>query len=111
MTVLPISQFSVFHNRKATLIWGISKVRLSVVEAKNQFLDIFEEFDIPCMEINTACIVIWFNSEIDTCFKTCIAYYIEIPSYLHIIASLERQFFFQDLKYCNGQLEWRDQFN
>jgi len=111
MTVLPISQFSVFHNRNATLIWGISKERLSVAEAKNQFLDIFEEFDIPCMEINTACTVIWFNSEIDTYFKTYIAYYLEIPSYLHVIASLERQVFFQDLKYCNGQLEWRDQFN
>jgi len=47
MTVLPISQFSVYHNRNATLIWGISKECLSVVEAKNQFLDIFEEFDIP----------------------------------------------------------------
>jgi len=108
MTVLPISQFSVFHNWNATLIWGIS---LIVVEAKNQFLDIFEEFYIPCMEINTACTVIWFNSEINTYFKTYIAYYIEIPSYLHVIASLERQFFFQDLKYCNGQLEWTDQSN
>ena len=39
------------------------------------------------------------------------AYYIEIPSYLHEIASLERQFFYQDLKYCNGQLEWMDQLN
>ena len=111
MTVLPISQFSVFHNRTATLIWGISKERLSIVEAKNQFLEIFEEFDFPCMDTNTVCTVIWFNSERDTYFKTYIAYYIEIPLYLHIIASLERQFFFQDLKYCNGQLEWRDQFN
>jgi len=107
MTVLPISKFSVFHNRNATLIWGISKERLSVVEAKNQFLDIFEEFDIPRVEISITCTVIWFNSEIDTYFKTYIAYYIEIPSYLHVIASLERQFFFQDLKHCNGQLEWR----
>jgi len=63
------------------------------------------------MEINTAGIVIWFNSEIDTYFKIYIAYYIEIPSSLHVIASLERQFFFQDLKYCNGKLEWRDQSN
>jgi len=47
MTVLPISQFYVFHNRNVTLIWRISKERLSVIEAKNQFLDIFEEFDIP----------------------------------------------------------------
>jgi len=105
MTVLPISQFSVFHNRNPTLIWGISRECLSVVEAKNQFLDIFKEFDIPRMEINTTCTVIWFNSEIDTYFKTYIAYYIEIPSYLHVIASLEQHFFFQDLKYCNGQLE------
>jgi len=111
MTVLPISQFSVFHNRNATLIWGTSKERLSVVEAKNQFLDIFEESDIPCMEINTACTMIWFNSEIDTYFKTYIAYYIEMPSYLHVIGSLERQFVFQDLKYCHSQLEWMDQFN
>jgi len=96
------------YNRNATLIWGISKERLSVIEAKNQFLDIFEEFDIPCMEINTACTVIWFNSEIDTYFKTYIVYYIEIPSYLHIVSSLERQFFFQDLKYSIGQLEWMD---
>jgi len=63
------------------------------------------------MEINTAGIVIWFNSEIDTYFKIYIAYYIEIPSSLHVTASLERQFFFQDLKYCNGELEWRDQSN
>jgi len=63
------------------------------------------------MEINTACTVIWFNSEVDTYFKTYIVYYIEIPSYLHIIAFLERQLFFQDLKYCNGHLEWRDQSN
>jgi len=41
MTVLPLSQFSVLHNRNATLICGISKERLSVVEAKKQFLDIF----------------------------------------------------------------------
>ena len=75
------------------MIWGISKDRLNVIEVKNQFLDIFEEFDIPCMEINTACTVIWFNSEIDTYFKTYIAYYMEIPAYLHVIASLERQFF------------------
>jgi len=108
MTVLPISQFSVFHNRNATLIWGISKERLSAVETKNQFLDIFEEFDIPCMKINIVCTVIWFNSEIDTYFKTYIAYYIEIPACLHVIASLGRQFFFQDLNYCNSQVEWRD---
>jgi len=47
------------------------------------------------MEINTARTVIWFNSEIDTYFKTYIAYYIAISPYLHIIASLERQFFFK----------------
>jgi len=70
------------------LIWGISKELLSVIEAKNQFLDIFEEFGIPCMEINIAYTVIWFNSEIDTYFKTYIVYHIEIPSYLHIVASL-----------------------
>jgi len=58
------------------------------------------------MEINIAYTVIWFNSEIDTYFKTYIVYHIEIPSYLHIVASLVWQFFFQDLKYCNGQLEW-----
>jgi len=61
------------------------------------------------MEINIACIVIWSNSKIDIYFQTYRAYYIEIPYYLHIIASLEQQLFFQDLKYCNGQLEWRDQ--
>jgi len=77
------------------LIWGISKEHLSVTEAKNQSLDIFGQLDIPCMEINTACTVIWFNSEIDTYFKTYIAYYIEILSYLHVIVSLERQFFFR----------------
>jgi len=88
--------------------FGESAKSVSVVETKNQFLDICEEFDIPC---NTACTAIWFNSEIDAYFKTYIAYYIEKPAYFHVIASLERQFFFQDLKYFNGQVEWRDQFN
>jgi len=50
----------------------------------------------------------WATGRNSTYFKIYIVYYIEIPSYLHIVASSERKFLFQDLKYCNGLLEWME---
>jgi len=46
------------------------------MEVKNQILDIFQEFDILCIEINIACTVIWFDSGIETYCKTYLVYYI-----------------------------------